>query len=60
MTEETLEDSDLDSLTFVASAKIGKYQSKEHQPKRDTGKLTPQDKQSKPKLKKVYYEVELW
>ena len=57
MTEETLEDSDLDSLTSVASARIAKHQAKQ-QPKRDTGKLTPQDTQSKPKLKKGYYDVE--
>ena len=31
-TEETLEDSDLDSLTFVASAKIAKHQAKQQQP----------------------------
>ena len=29
-----------------------------HQPKMGTGKLTPQDTQPKPKLKKGYYEVE--
>ena len=58
ITEETLQDSDLNSLTFVASARIAKQQAKQHQPKRDTGKLTPQDTQSKPKLKKGYYEVE--
>ena len=58
MTEETLEDSDLDPLTFVASDKIVKQQTKQQQPKRDTGKLTPQDTQSKPKLKKGYYDVE--
>ncbi len=59
MTEETLEDSDLNSLTFVASARIAKQQAKQHQTTRDTGKLTPQDTQSKPKLKKgYYYEVE--
>ena len=58
MTEETFEDSDLDSLTFVASARIAKHQAKQQQPKRDTRKLTPQDAQSKPKLKKGYYELE--
>ena len=39
MTEETLEDSDLDSLTFVESAKIAKQQAKQKQTKRDTGKV---------------------
>ena len=58
MTEETLEYSDLDSLTFAASARIAKHQAKQHQPKRDTVQKTPQDTQSKPKLKKGYYEVE--
>ena len=58
MTEETLEYSDLDSLTFAASARITKHQAKKHQPKRDTVQKTPQDTQSKPKLKKGYYEVE--
>ena len=31
MTEETLENSDPDSLTFVASARIEKHQAKQHQ-----------------------------
>jgi hypothetical protein len=52
MTEETLENSDLDSFTFVASARIAKHQVKQQQPKRDTVKMTPHDTQSKPKLKK--------
>ncbi len=58
MTEETLEDSDLNSLTFVASARLAKQQAKQHQPKMDTVKAKPQDMQPKPKLKKGYYEVE--
>jgi hypothetical protein len=60
MTEETLEDSDLDSLTFVASARIAKQRAKQLQPKnvKDTGKLNPQNTHSQPKLKKGYYEVE--
>jgi hypothetical protein len=58
MIEETLEDSDLNSLTFVASVRLGKQQAKQHQPKRDPGKLNPQDTQPKPRLKEGYYEVE--
>ena len=58
MTEETLEDSDLNSLTFVASARLAKQQAKQHQPKMDTVKAKPQEMQPKPKLKKGYYEVE--
>ena len=60
MTEETLQDSDLNSLTFVASARIAKQQAKQQLTKRDrdTERLTPQDTQSKPTLKKGYYEVE--
>jgi hypothetical protein len=58
MTEETLENSDLDSLTFVASARIAKHQAKQRQPKKATVPLTPHVMQQKPKLKKGYYEVE--
>jgi hypothetical protein len=58
MTEETLEDSDLNSLTFIASSRIAKEQAEQHQPKMDTVKLKPQDMQPKPKLKKDYYDVE--
>ncbi len=54
----TMEDSDLNSLTFVASARLAKQQAKQHQPKMDTVKAKPQDMQPKPKLKKGYYEVE--
>ena len=54
MTEETLENSDLDSLTFVASARIAKHQAKQRQPKKATVPLTPQVMQQKPKLKKGY------
>ncbi len=39
-------------------SRIAKQQAKQHEPKRHTGKLTPQDMQSKPKVKKGYYAVE--
>ena len=47
----------VESLTFAASARIVKHQSKQQHSKRVTVTLTPQDAQPNQKLKKGYHEV---